>query len=55
VSAVSEHRWYGGADSHDDDDGRRWPVWASILFIVFCSLVLWSLIGAGIWWLIDPA
>jgi hypothetical protein len=52
VSAVSEHRWHGGADSHDDD--RRWPVWASILFIVIASLVLWALIGAGIWWLIDP-
>jgi len=50
---MSEHRWHGGADSHDDDYNGRWPVWASILFIVISSLVLWTLIGAGIWWLSD--
>ena len=53
MSAVSEHRWHGGAGSRDDYDGR-WPVWASILFIVTASLALWAAIGAGIWWLIVP-
>jgi hypothetical protein len=54
VSAVSERRWLGGAGSHDEGYDGRWPMWASILFIVIASLALWTAIGAGIWWLIVP-
>ena len=34
-------------------DDERWPLGASVLFVLATSLALWALIGAAVWLLIS--
>jgi hypothetical protein len=41
---------YGAPGGQGYDGDRRWPRWASLLFIVATSMLLWALIIGGVWW-----